>query len=214
MTDSQEQGVNAAILRLRGIRNLLNPAEQRVLDQVVSRPDAVVHGTVSKVATSSRVSDATVVRFCRRAGYESFNDLKIHLAQPTTVPAQRIQRDLAMDDTPAVILEKVFNANIASLVDSLQTIDRASFERGGRSDLLGLPGRVHGGRHVRNGRSGCGPEIPGHRRPRGFLHGHRIAGPLCGDLFPLATSWSVCRKAVPQARWFPRCAPRRPGAPP
>jgi DNA-binding MurR/RpiR family transcriptional regulator len=96
---------------------------------VLANQDAVVYGTVAKVASSSGVSDATVIRFCRNTGYDSFNDLKIQLAQPATTPARRIQRDLSMDDTPAMVLEKVFNANIASLQDSLHTIDREAFGR-------------------------------------------------------------------------------------
>jgi DNA-binding MurR/RpiR family transcriptional regulator len=128
-TDMNEEGVNSAALHLRSVRSSLNPAEQRVLDYVLANPDAVVYGTVNKVASSSRVSDATVIRFCRSTGYDSFNDLKIQLAQPAATQARRIQRDLSMGDTPAMILEKVFNANIASLQDSLHTIDRRAFER-------------------------------------------------------------------------------------
>ncbi|MCB1466291.1 MAG: MurR/RpiR family transcriptional regulator [Rhizobiaceae bacterium] len=128
MTEPTAESVNSAVLRLRSIRSSLNPAERRVLDEVLSNPEAVVYGTLNKVAMRSSVSDATVVRFCRSAGYESFNDLKIQLAQPAT-QARRIQRDLSQDDTPGVILEKVFNANIRSLQDSLHTIDRGVFEK-------------------------------------------------------------------------------------
>ena len=129
MTGMDEENVNAAILGLRGIRRSMNPAELRVLDYVVEHPDTVVYGTLSKLASNSGASDATVVRFCRSAGYESFNELKIDLAQPTTKKVRRIQRDLTTADTPAVILEKVFYANILSLQESLQTIDCVAFEK-------------------------------------------------------------------------------------
>ena len=124
-----DQPENAAILRLRSIVDSLSPSERRVADFVLKNAARVVYSSVSSVADGSSVSEATVIRFCRHAGFDGFNDLKVRLAQTVTGPAQHIHHDLVSGDTPGTILKKVFRANAQALVDSVEMIDPSEFER-------------------------------------------------------------------------------------
>ena len=66
----------------------LTPAERRVADVVVADPQGVAFGTVAELATRSRTSGPTVVRFATKLGLQGFADLQA-VAQTEIVDALR-----------------------------------------------------------------------------------------------------------------------------
>lgn len=58
----------------------IGAAEQRVTDYMLSMGQAILSMSVSDIAAACAVSEATVVRFCRRAGCTGLKDYKISLA--------------------------------------------------------------------------------------------------------------------------------------
>lgn len=55
-------------------------AEKKVADYILSNPECVVEKNVSELAELSGVSDATVIRMCKRIGYEGYYQMKIKLS--------------------------------------------------------------------------------------------------------------------------------------
>ena len=55
-------------------------AEAKVADFILNHPERAVECNVSETAEQSGVSDATVVRFCKRIGYVGFYQLKLQLS--------------------------------------------------------------------------------------------------------------------------------------
>ena len=55
-------------------------AEKKVADFVLSHPEKAIESNVSETAELSGVSDATVIRFCKRLGYVGFYQFKIQLS--------------------------------------------------------------------------------------------------------------------------------------
>ncbi len=62
-------------------REDMRPAERRVADYVGAAPSAVIHMSMAKLSEICSVSDPTIVRFCRRFGFEGYQDFKLNLAQ-------------------------------------------------------------------------------------------------------------------------------------
>jgi len=58
----------------------LYAAEAKVADFILNNPGQAVEANVSETAELSGVSDATVVRFCKRIGYAGFYQMKIQLS--------------------------------------------------------------------------------------------------------------------------------------
>ena len=56
------------LIRLRGIKPSLSPAEDRVADIVLADARRAAGLTISELATAARTSETTVLRFCRRLG--------------------------------------------------------------------------------------------------------------------------------------------------
>ena len=56
-------------------------AERRVAEVVNARPNDVIHLSMAVLAKACGVSDPTIIRFCRRFGFEGYQDFKVNLAQ-------------------------------------------------------------------------------------------------------------------------------------
>lgn len=55
-------------------------AEKKVADFILSNPESAVTTNVSELAELSGASDATVIRMCKRIGYEGYYQMKIKLS--------------------------------------------------------------------------------------------------------------------------------------
>lgn len=117
-----------ALIRLRGLYPSLKAALKKVADLVLSRPEMAIYASVNEVAAQAGVSEATVMRFCRILGFRGFQDFKIALARELVTPMQRLHEEVDAGDTPAAIVRKVFEANIAALQDTLEVLNTAAME--------------------------------------------------------------------------------------
>ncbi|MEM1484540.1 MurR/RpiR family transcriptional regulator [Oscillospiraceae bacterium PP1C4] len=54
--------------------------EKKVADYILNNPGRVVETNVSELAELSGASDATVIRMCKRIGYEGYSQMKIKLS--------------------------------------------------------------------------------------------------------------------------------------
>lgn len=115
--------INDCLLHLRGMFPSLRPAEQRVATEILENPEEVVHLSITELAKRAQVSDATVVKFCKRIGYKGFQELKIRLAQDVVVKPKPIYGEIEIDDDISVIKHKIFHTNISALQDTPKTLD-------------------------------------------------------------------------------------------
>jgi DNA-binding MurR/RpiR family transcriptional regulator len=92
----------------------------------MQQPQKIMSLSMAQVAQACGVSDTTVLRFCRNAGFQGYTDLKLSIARDLTSPTQVIHDDIAEDDPPAVIARKVFMSNIQALYDTLEVLDETA----------------------------------------------------------------------------------------
>ncbi|SMB79275.1 MurR/RpiR family transcriptional regulator [Deinococcus hopiensis] len=76
----QPAAPGGALGRLRQQAAPLSPTLQRVAEYVVRHADSVVHQTITELATSAGVSEATITRLCRKLNFAGFHAFKIALA--------------------------------------------------------------------------------------------------------------------------------------
>jgi len=104
--------------QIQGLLNDLSTAEQRVANWVINHPRQSTESTLAEVARHSGVSEPTVVRFCRSVGVSGFRELTLRLAEALSRPATYLHQDVAVDDSNADAVNKVFDASIRVLVDT------------------------------------------------------------------------------------------------
>lgn len=123
MRRTDQQAPTGAIARLRGRLLALSDSERSVAEWILAGPQRLVPMSMSQVAQACEVSDTTVLRMCRTAGFAGFTDLKLALAQDLVRPTQLIHDDIEPGDAPETLVRKVFHANIQALYDTLELLD-------------------------------------------------------------------------------------------
>jgi RpiR family carbohydrate utilization transcriptional regulator len=118
-----------ALIRLRGLYPSLKTALQKVADVILRQPEMAIYASVNEVAAASGVSEATVMRFCRILGFRGFQDFKIALARELVSPLQRLHEEVSEGDEPAIVVRKVFQANIAALADTLEVLNMKAMQQ-------------------------------------------------------------------------------------
>lgn len=67
--------------KILGVYNNLFEAEKKIADYVINNKEKVIEMTVSELAGQSNVSEATIVRFCKKCDLKGFHHLKISIAK-------------------------------------------------------------------------------------------------------------------------------------
>ncbi|MGA8979668.1 MAG: MurR/RpiR family transcriptional regulator [Pedococcus sp.] len=116
------------LVRLRGIRPSLSPAEERVAEQVLADPRAAAALTISALAVAARTSETTVLRFCRRLGLPGYPQLRLGLAEESAQPraAGATDTDISANDTIDDIIAKVAFVDASAVEETAQQLDRDS----------------------------------------------------------------------------------------
>lgn len=118
-----------SLTRIRSSLPALAASEARVANWIVQQPEKIIHMSMAQVAQACGVSDTTVLRFCRTAGFQGYTDLKLSIARDVSSPTQIIHDDIAEGDNPATIARKVFMSNIQALYDTLEVLDEEALTR-------------------------------------------------------------------------------------
>jgi len=130
-----------ALLHIRGTYPALRPAEKRVAQVILSDPREAVHYSITQLAEKAEVSDATVVKFCKRLGYKGYQEFKIMLAQDVAVKPQLIHGEVEPGNDVQTIKEKIFQANISALQETAQVLETEALERAVQA--LANAGEIH-----------------------------------------------------------------------
>ncbi len=107
----------------------LNDSEVRVANWVLQNPNEVIQLSMAQVAQECGVSDTTVLRFCRNAGFRGYTHLKMMMAQDMARPDQIVHEDVDVNDDVPTLARKVFMTNIQALRDTLEVMDMDALAR-------------------------------------------------------------------------------------
>lgn len=121
--------MNDLLVRIRFLLPSLPRAEKTIAQALMENPEAISHLTLACMARESGSSEASIIRFCKRMGFDGYSGLKqafiTALAEGGQVTAEGID---AADDM-ITILKKVFQSNMQTLNDTLalasENYDRA-----------------------------------------------------------------------------------------
>ena len=114
--------------RIEQNRHSLSAAERRVADWVLENPHRVVNLPLSRIAAASRVSEPTVVRFCRTVGSKGFSDFKVRVAQYLAAGETLIHADVRPGDDAGDIVAKVMGESIRELSAVQRSLDPGRIE--------------------------------------------------------------------------------------
>ncbi|MCS6712197.1 MurR/RpiR family transcriptional regulator [Brachybacterium sp. EF45031] len=120
-------------VRLRSLRDDLQPALQRLADVILADPPTAAGMTISELAESAGCSEATVVRFAHELGYTGYRDLRFRLHDDAVSTRVRgadgpETGDIDPDDDLATVVGKIAAADSRAVLDTARALDLASLE--------------------------------------------------------------------------------------
>jgi RpiR family carbohydrate utilization transcriptional regulator len=87
----------------------LTPAERRVAEIILDTPHTAITWSISDAARMAKVSEPTVIRFCRQLGCDGFPSFRLRLAQALTVLRPETEPVLSGKAKPeAAVLDDIF----------------------------------------------------------------------------------------------------------
>lgn len=102
------------------------PAEQLIINYVIENPQEFLLQSIQEVARVLEVSDATVSRFARHAGFADFKALKAAVASSTLGPADKMLASIGEGSGDVAAFLRQQRDNIDRTLEGLST---ASFDR-------------------------------------------------------------------------------------
>ena len=102
--------------------NTLTSSEKAAADYILKNPDKVLKMTSRELAEQIYVSAPTIIRLCKKLGYESFTDFKMDLSKATTDEYQKTTEQPVSRILP-------LNINIAglTLINKLIELEQDSY---------------------------------------------------------------------------------------
>lgn len=111
----------------------LTRSEKRIASFLLADHDAAVFLSAAEMAERLAVSEATIVRFARAIGYDSFPEMRRALQEifrAKVTPASRLQRKLAdLQTGQGHVLHKVIEMELQYLTEAERSVDLTAFDR-------------------------------------------------------------------------------------
>ncbi len=107
----------------------LRKSERKVAEFILSDPSKVIKMRIVDLAKNAKVSEPTVIRFCRALGFNGFQAFKLDLAQHIGTSGSFSQFQVNTKDSIADVNKKVFDTTIGSLISIRDEIDATALEK-------------------------------------------------------------------------------------
>ncbi|GAA4893311.1 RpiR family transcriptional regulator [Stackebrandtia albiflava] len=126
---------SSVVQHIRGLAPTLAPAERRVADAITAEPRLVVSTTITELAQRCSTSETTVVRFCRRAGFRGYAELRLAVATELGADQARADggltpgTDIDRDDTLQELVRKVAFADVRAIQETMEHLDIGQLDR-------------------------------------------------------------------------------------
>lgn len=115
--------MNDLFVRIRFLLPSLPRAEKAIAEALLENPEAITHMTLAEIARESGSSEASIIRFCKRMGYDGYSSLKEAFIRAIAEGTEIQSEGIDVSDDMKTILKKVFQSNVQTLSDTLVLAD-------------------------------------------------------------------------------------------
>ncbi|QAY67004.1 MurR/RpiR family transcriptional regulator [Paenibacillus protaetiae] len=120
------------LIKIRDMKLSLTPVERMVADFILDNLEEVPLLSVKELATQSKTSDASVLRFCKTMGYSGYRSFIVSISASlgSMDEEQKNQyTDIQPGDSLSTIITNISHNNSKSIEDTLSVIDREEIAR-------------------------------------------------------------------------------------
>lgn len=141
--------------QIRAALPSLTPLEGKVASDILARRDITADTPLKEIAEGSGVSEAMVVKVAKKLGFAGFRDFRDGLIGYYTSESAALHTEITPEDTPGMIVQKVFRTAMQALEETFAILDLEAFERAAtylhrarHRDFIGLGGSAQIARDV------------------------------------------------------------------
>ncbi|MGY6548499.1 MAG: MurR/RpiR family transcriptional regulator [Roseinatronobacter sp.] len=127
------------VSRIRAALPELHPSERRLADTILSFPGEIASYSATELAQLAHVSNATVTRFVRRLGYDSFDQARQAARATQKSGAAVFQAPTRADDPESALMTHIAQGQL-NVENSFKAISQAEIDS--LADALRQAGRV------------------------------------------------------------------------
>lgn len=117
------------LARIRSLLPSLKSAESRAASCILENSGDMIHMTINELADKCNVAEATIMRLCKKLGFDGFHALKISLALDLVDPIKSIHDKINIDDDLNAVAQKLIESAINGLKDTLLILDYSQLEK-------------------------------------------------------------------------------------
>lgn len=110
----------------------MGSAERRVASFVSANPGDVIHMSMARLSEQCAVSDPTIMRFCRRFGFQGYQDFKLNLAQSLVPSAPFAYEQIVPGDSIQNVVRKTARNSLNAIQRLLEDLNPGEVEAGAR----------------------------------------------------------------------------------
>lgn len=110
----------------------MGAAERRVADFVRTSPSEVIRMSMARLSEVCSVGDPTIMRFCRRMGFDGYQDFKLNLAQSLVPSAPFAYEQIIPGDSIGNIVRKTCRNSLNAVQRLLEDLDPKQVEEGAK----------------------------------------------------------------------------------
>ena len=133
----------SAITEIKVVYNELKPVQKKIADYFLDIDFEGLNSSIDEIANAIGTSVASISRFCKRLGYDSFKRFKITISRDLQYEPEQILPIFNRDDEPSLSIRKVFSEAVTNLQATEGVVDFAAVsevaERISRCEI----GRAH-----------------------------------------------------------------------
>ena len=131
---------SAILSQIKRSLDSLSPAERRVADHVLAHPRSARGDPIADIARAARVSQPTVIRFCRTLGCEGLSDFKLRLASGLSATVPLTHTQVTGEDSMLELGVKVLSNTASAILQVRDQLNRDTLVRA--IDLLAGAQRI------------------------------------------------------------------------
>lgn len=100
-------------------------AEKVFAEALLENPESITEMTLAAIARESGSSEASIVRFCKRMGYDGYTALKLDCILALSEAEDDSEEKIEISDNMTAILKKVYKSNIQTMSNTLALVDES-----------------------------------------------------------------------------------------
>ncbi len=115
--------------RIREGRFALRDSERKVAEHLLTHFQEAINLPITELAEQVGVSEATIVRMCKKLGFRGFQELKIKLALEIVQPIHILNEEILEEDDMETIAKKIFEYNKQAMESTSHVLSSRELER-------------------------------------------------------------------------------------